>query len=128
MKLLTQMCTHAKLETTPAGGGNIARGAKVAANKPKKPKSMFNKVVVVEGGPKGFFFVLHYIPDMQWCHLAQVFVSLYAFVPCAPTRSVGFVSAQRGRAYRRISIIRTDGSTGVLPEDIQEWQSAPVRR
>ena len=90
MKLLTQMWTHAKLETTPAGGGNIARGAKVAANKPKKPKSMFNKVVVVEGGPKGFFFVLHYIPDMQWCHLAQVFVSLYVFVPCAPTRMCWF--------------------------------------
>jgi hypothetical protein len=33
---------------------------------------MYNKVVAIDGGPPGYYFVLHYIPDMQWCHVAEM--------------------------------------------------------
>ena len=72
-KLLTSLWTQAKLsraEAAAAGSaGPLARPRTGA--KAKVPR-LFNKVVEIEGGPPGFFFVLHYIPDMQWCHLAEM--------------------------------------------------------
>lgn len=35
------------------------------------PGKLFNKVVAVRGVP-GFWFVLTYIPDLQWCHLGPL--------------------------------------------------------
>jgi len=69
MKLLTSLWTHAKLATVSP---SKAMSAASAGAKPKKPKTMFNKVVAIQGGPAGYYFVLHYIPDMQWCHLAEM--------------------------------------------------------
>lgn len=55
---------------------------------------MYNKVVTVEG-KEGYFFVLHFVPDMQWCHLAQmaqygVFPETYKSGQCT-TRTLRFV-------------------------------------
>jgi len=73
MKLFTSLWSHAKLATvSPSKGGTPAAGYGSASAKAKKPKTMFNKVVEIQGGPAGYYFVLHYIPDMQWCHLAEM--------------------------------------------------------
>eukprot|EP00039_Didymoeca_costata_P006096 m.87487 g.87487 ORF g.87487 m.87487 type:complete len:779 (-) comp13109_c0_seq5:72-2408(-) len=37
------------------------------------PSNLFNKVVQVKG-QEGLFFVLTYIPDLQWCHLGKMVV------------------------------------------------------
>ena len=39
---------------------------------PRKKKTLFNKVVSVQGRPNHYYFVLHFIPDMEWCHLAPL--------------------------------------------------------
>eukprot|EP00960_Hanusia_phi_P064608 765843-Hanusia_phi.AAC.1 len=39
---------------------------------PKKKKTLFNKVVSVVGRANQYYFVLHFIPDMEWCHLAPL--------------------------------------------------------
>ena len=41
---------------------------------PKKPE-MYNQVVKVEGEEAShapYYFVLHYVPDLHWCHLAAM--------------------------------------------------------
>jgi hypothetical protein len=38
----------------------------------RKPEALFNKVVSVKGRAEELFFVLTYLPDLQWCHLAPL--------------------------------------------------------
>ena len=55
--------SHAK-----SGGGCTTPGSKVRMQ-------MYNKVVKVEGEEAAhapFYFVLHYVPDLHWCHLAPM--------------------------------------------------------
>ena len=51
-----------------SGGGGGKSGTKVR-------REMYNKVVKVEGEEAAhapFYFVLHYVPDLHWCHLAPM--------------------------------------------------------
>jgi len=43
--------------------------------KNKKQEPLFNKVVTVADRPGQFFFVLTYLPDLQWTHLGQLMES-----------------------------------------------------
>jgi len=54
------------------GKGKLAAGTRNAVAKAKKPKALFNKVVKVDSYPGEYFFVLTYLPDLQWCHLAPL--------------------------------------------------------
>lgn len=54
---------------TAKGGGGAGKGGRMA----HVPSKLFNKVVSVVGHD-GPWFVLTYIPDLQWCHLG----------PCVP--------------------------------------------
>jgi hypothetical protein len=41
---------------------------------PPKRQEMYNKVVRVQGEEAAheYYFVLHYVPDLHWCHLAPL--------------------------------------------------------
>jgi hypothetical protein len=77
-KLLSSLWAQAKLATdassgaAPGGLGAASRGLGGGAKAKAKLPRLYNKVVAIEGGPPGYYFVLHYIPDMQWCHLAEM--------------------------------------------------------
>lgn len=42
------------------------------SRKKRKHTHMFNRVVAIEDAPAEYYFVLHYVPDLQWCHLAPM--------------------------------------------------------
>jgi hypothetical protein len=49
-------------------------GSSTTPATPKKPE-MYNQVVKVEGEEAShapYYFVLHYVPDLHWCHLAAM--------------------------------------------------------
>ena len=56
------------------GDTNGGSGKKSVFNTPQKRTEMFNKVVTVEGheADSAYYFVLHYVPDLHWCHLAPM--------------------------------------------------------
>ena len=56
------------------GATNGGSGKKSVFNTPQKRTEMFNKVVTVEGheADSAYYFVLHYVPDLHWCHLAPM--------------------------------------------------------
>lgn len=75
-KLLAAFESHWRglgLDKLEAQDGRVG-SASGTQKKPRKKRVMFNKVVVIEGSdPRpGLFFVLHYIPDMEWCHLCEM--------------------------------------------------------
>ena len=60
-----------------AAGGSRGSHAKSSCCTPgsKMRMQMYNKVVKVEGEEAAhapFYFVLHYVPDLHWCHLAPM--------------------------------------------------------
>eukprot|EP00977_Amphora_coffeiformis_P028307 scaffold34924_cov125-Amphora_coffeaeformis.AAC.2 len=100
-----QTYPHAIILTTPANNHNSTSGLTAAANKknnslldthmavtsPAQP-DLFNKVVRLRSGapdadgtlePYTYWYVLTYIPDLQWCHLAPM-VAVGTFGPDKP--------------------------------------------
>ena len=53
------------------------------SKKPKKLVPLFNKVVQIDGHPNKYFYVLTFLPDLQWCH-------------CVPLEQRGVFEANKG--------------------------------
>ena len=58
-----------QLSAVAKRGGGVSSG-----QAPAKRQEMYNKVVRVPGeeAAHAFYFVLHYVPDLHWCHLAPL--------------------------------------------------------
>ncbi|GMI05761.1 hypothetical protein TrRE_jg4644 [Triparma retinervis] len=123
--------------TTKRKGGFTGGGT--AVKKQKKIESMFNKVVKRKSGWDGdngawgeeqfeFWYVLTFLPDLQWCHLAPlrevgVFGSKfpnsegrpkYKLVPEGAGKEVD-VSASECKVVKSISVLKTEDA------DEEEW-------
>ena len=49
----------------------VAASAASVAPPPPPPAALFNRVVRIEG-EEGYWYVLTYLPDLQWCHVAPL--------------------------------------------------------
>lgn len=82
------------------------KSRKAAAKKEAKPKNLFNKVVKLNSGgvtqagsEYKYYYVLTYLPDLQWCHLA-------------PMRKVGVWGPEKPKAEGRPIWMLVDENEG----------------
>jgi hypothetical protein len=120
----------------------------------RRPASLYNKVVEVDGLPPcypfKYWFVYHYIPDMQWCHLLPIdqvgtFDAATArsalerigrprwqCVPEGQQREID-VTASRCQPVRAIQCVRSESADeevwDIVPKDEEEaYNVAQARR